>query len=79
MDLVEWNGCETLGFTLNDGQSCKTLYTEFNNSYIFHPNKKITRVEVFIHKDENFFVQIIFSSYGEILVEIGRFDNLHAY
>ena len=45
---VEWAGrCVTLGFSLSDGQSVKAGPTPgFNESHIFNPAKKITRVEV---------------------------------
>jgi hypothetical protein len=52
----------TLGFTLANGESCKVGVVKFNNSHIFDTEKKITKVEVIIHKDEEGIMQVNFYS-----------------
>ena len=37
-----WDTCWALGFTLNDGQTCKAGEVDFEHSHIFDPAKKIT-------------------------------------
>ena len=77
---VEWHSIRTLQFTLSDGQSCKTDTSEFTSemtdSHIFDPTKKITRVEVNIHKSEFQILQINFYFNEELLVTVGGIGHL---
>ena len=54
---VKLHGMSTLGFTLNDGQSCLVEFrrlNEFtnNHNHTFDPAKKITSIETVIDKSE---------------------------
>ena len=59
---VEWNDNHSIGFTLNDGQSCKAKAgpNSFPYRYTFDPSKKITKVEVIINKSEWWIIRINF-------------------
>ena len=58
IEKVQWEDIFTLGFTLNDGQSCKVgNHYDFKLSHTFDPNKKITRIEVWINKIETWVYQ----------------------
>ncbi len=45
-----------------------------DQSHTFDPNKKITKVEVIIHKDEDYIIRINFYSGTETLVQVGYND-----
>jgi hypothetical protein len=69
---VLWNGSNSLGFSLSDGQSCKAgTYKDFDESHIFDPSRKITKVEVIIDKSEYGILQIKFYSGRQTLVKVG--------
>ena len=53
-------GENTLKFTLNDGQSCKMGVNEIKLNKEFDAVKKITRIEMIIHKDETWIILINF-------------------
>ena len=53
-------GENTLKFTLNDGQSCKMGLNEIKHSDELEPAIKITRIEMFVHKDEREIILIKF-------------------
>ena len=53
---VQWDGVETIGFTINDSQDCKVGPDDFEATHTFDPSKKITRVEVIIHEIETKFL-----------------------
>ena len=73
---VLWYDCLTLGFKLSDGQTCRSgPLHNFNHSHTFDPQKKITRVDVVIHEEETFLIQINFYSGQELLVAVGRNDK----
>ena len=72
---VQWCGNATLGFVLNDGQSCKAGKEDFNESHTFNPTKKITKVEVIIRKYEDIIIRINFYSCEEILLKVGLFSD----
>ena len=66
----------TIGFTINDCQSCKAGTSNyFNKTHIFDPNIKITKVEVIINKIEWGIHQINFFSGEEKLVVVGWNDD----
>ncbi len=72
LKTVEWFSNSTLGFTLSNGESGKAgSKHKVNRSYTFEPNKKITRVEVIIHDNENDIIRINFYSGQETLVKVG--------
>ncbi len=72
---VGWYGIETVGFRLNDGQSCKAGAEQFGYSYNFDPNKKITRIESIVDMDEKWIIRMNFYHHEEILVEVGFWDD----
>jgi hypothetical protein len=72
LKIVEWNCFFTLGITLSNGESCTAGSNyKVNQSHSFDPNKKITKVEVIISKDEDCLLQINFYSGKETLVKVG--------
>jgi hypothetical protein len=57
LTYVKWRTNITLGFILSNNESCIAgSAQEVNMSHIFDPKKKITKVEVIIHKGEDTFV-----------------------
>ncbi len=69
---VEWNGLNTLSFTLSNGEYCKAgSKYKVENRHTFDPNKKITKVECFIHDYKRWILQINFYSGQETLVQVG--------
>jgi hypothetical protein len=61
----------SLAFTLKNGQSVKAGADDFTKSHIFDSNKKITKVDVLVSKDETLILQINFYSGYEKLVMVG--------
>ena len=59
-----------LGFKLNDGQTCNAGLGDLSHNHIFDPNKKITRIEHFMHQDESGFSQTNFYHNQERLAYI---------
>ena len=72
---VQWQSNATLGFTLNDGQTCKAGSYDFDKSYTVDPDKNITSIQVIIKKNESGIVQINFYSGEERLVKVGCDDD----
>ena len=72
---MSWYGTFALGFTLSDGQSSKAGISNFIKSHNFDPNKKITRVESIIDKEEFSIIQINFYHKEERLVWLGAVDG----
>ena len=69
---VQWNFINTVGLTLNDGQYGRAGgWRDFNSSYSFDPKKKITQIEVFIHKYECMINSINFYHHQQRLVSVG--------
>ena len=65
-----------MGLTLNDGQSCKGgNYYDVSISHTFDPNKKITRVELWINNIENWVLQTNFFFGEEKLNTLGLTDE----
>ena len=69
---VEWfmPNIVSLGFTLNDGQSCKAGKYGFNNSFDFPAHRKISKVEIYLSYGE-FISQIIFYDKEGIIKKLG--------
>ena len=65
----------TIGFTLNDGQTCKAGTEDCNKSHSFDPTKKITKIEVIIYKHEKMIMQINFYHHQQRLVKVGYGDG----
>ena len=65
----------TLGFTLNDGQSCKSGPDAFTKSHIFDATLKITSIETILSNREWEIVQINFFHRKERLVAVGNTDG----
>jgi hypothetical protein len=63
--------CDTLSFTLTDGQTCKSGTKVFTNNHTFDPTLKITKVEVIIHKYEVLIMSINFYSAKKTLIKVG--------
>ena len=72
---VKWNGALTIGFTISDSQSCKAGKENFINSHSFDQTKKITKVEVIIHKIEYHIIRINFYNHQQRLVAAGHFHD----
>ncbi len=72
---VEWYSIYTLSFTLSNGEYCTAGSEKVNESHTFDQNKKITKVEVIIGKDEKDILQINFYSGQETLVQVGHDDD----
>ncbi len=73
-----WYGSfiQTLEITLSNGESCTAgSIWKVDKSHIFDQNKKITKVEVIIHRDENYIIRINFYSGQETLVKVGEDDD----
>ncbi len=73
-DRSRYNGT----FSLSNGESCAFKFDvpHKNEHYTFKPNKKITKVEVFIIRAEDILFQINFYSGQERLVRMGAPDSL---
>ena len=66
----------TLGFRLNDGQTCKAgSYHDFTSRFIFESEKKITRIEHIIQKNETIILRINFYNQQQRLVKVGCTDD----
>jgi hypothetical protein len=66
----------TLEITLSNGESCTAgSYYEVDDNHTFDPNKKITKVECIIHKDEWCILRMNFYSGQETLVRLGDRDD----
>jgi hypothetical protein len=77
---VQWFENRTIGFTLNDNQSCKAgSKVNFKSIHNFDPAKKITKVECIIDDSLHFVEQINFYSYKEILVRVGWTEEVGKY
>ena len=75
---VQWesSGLLTLGFTLTDGESCKSGATrDFECSHTFDQSKKITRIKTIIHSNENDILQINFFAGEQLLCKLGCHDD----
>jgi len=72
----DFNNFCSIGFNLNDGQSCKFVNDPFEHSHTFDSAKKITRIEVMINKSENAIRRISFYSGEENLVHVSADDWL---
>ena len=72
---VQWHYHATLGFTLNDAQSCKAGSYNFDECYSFDPAKKITRIEVIIAANEYEIYRTSFYSDEETLAQVGFPDE----
>ena len=72
---VQWCGNCSLGFTLNDAQTCKAGTDEFTNSRKFDPAKKITNIETIFRKEENSIIRISFYHHQLRLVAVGLDDD----
>ena len=58
---MKWSslfGLWSLGFTLNNRQTCKSGIASFNDSHSFNPTKKITRVETIFFIDNPEFCDV---------------------
>ena len=62
-------------FHLSDGNYCKSGKEDFDESYVFDDQKKITKVVCYIDKDEHFIGQINFFSDKERIIYIGKCDD----
>ena len=73
---MSWHGIiATLEITLSNGESCTAgSLNQVNESHTFDPNKKITKVECIIFKDELCIMRINFYSGQERLVQVGYDD-----
>ena len=73
---VQWNSIETLGFTLNDGKTCRAGKTKnFNYTHNFKQSKKITKIITTIGENEGYIIQINFFSGEERLCSVGMGDD----
>ena len=76
INKVEWYSIYTLSFTLSNGEYCTAGSVKVNESHTFEPNKKITKVECIINKDELWITLINFYSGQETLVQVGmKYDH----
>ncbi len=73
-------GVLTLEITLSNGESC-TAGSKYkvNKSHTFDPNKKITKVECIINKNEFFIIRMNFYSGQETLLQVGMNDDYVKY
>ncbi len=72
-----WHGdlINTLEITLSNGESCTAGSTyKVENSHKFDPNKKITKVECIIEKNEWHILQMNFYSGQETIGKVGDSD-----
>ena len=65
----------TLSFTLSNGESCTARGSKVNKSQTFDQNKKITKVEMIINKNESLIIRMNFYSGQETLVKVGKDDE----
>ncbi len=73
---VQWYSRWTIGFTLNDQQFVKAgTQFDLDESFIFDPSKKITRIETIIEEDEFSILQINFYSDQKRLFTVGSSDE----
>jgi hypothetical protein len=72
---VEWNYMDTLSLTLSNGESCNSGVWKVDKSHTFDPNKKITKVECIIQRDEWNILRINFYSEQETLCKVGYGDD----
>ncbi len=66
----------TLGFTLSNGESCTAgSFCKVDKSHTFDQNKKITKVECIMTKDEYAIIQMNFYSGQETLLKVGGYTD----
>ena len=70
-------GFECLGFSLNDGQSCRAGERDYTKSYTFKQAKKITRISTVIWNMSmtSSIIQINFYHHQERLLRLGDSDK----
>ena len=72
---VQWDGVETIGFTINDSQDCKVGPDDFEATHTFDPSKKISKIVVIIDDPEFEIMQINFYHRKQIIVKLGWSDK----
>jgi hypothetical protein len=70
---LAWNGV-SFEITLSNGESCKLGSEKIDEWHTFDRNKKITKVEVIMNKDEFMILQMNFYSGQETLLKLGESD-----
>ncbi len=72
---VKWSAITTLGFTFQNGQTCKAGVENFQKSHTFDPAKKITKIECIINQYEKFISQINFYHNQERLLSVANLED----
>lgn len=72
---VQWNYGKKLGFILSDDQKCILGTNKLDKTHKFNQEKKITKVEVIMSKDEVNIIRTNFYSGRERLVAVGPYSD----
>ena len=74
---IKWSKPDALSLTLSDDQSCEARrrFGGFTDSHTFDPAKKITKIEVIIHKYDSDILSIDFYHYHQALVSVKYSDD----
>ena len=72
---VEWTHMDTLSFTLSYGEHCSAGSNKVDKNHTFDPNKKITKVECIVWKNESLIIRMNFHSGQETLLKVGGYTD----